>query len=65
MNRPLEREDELEILIGTLIKILGKSNEQVSDLNKRVKQLETIVRELAMQEYQTIQIKSETAAFPN
>lgn len=54
MNRTLEKETEVEILIGTLIKILGKSNEQVSDLEKRVHQLETIIRELAMLDYHMI-----------
>lgn len=66
MSRPLDKENELELLIEKLIKILGKSNERVNDLSKRVIQLEAIVFDIiVLQESQGIQINSKTAAFSN
>lgn len=65
MSKPLDRENELELLIEKLIKILGKSNERVNDLSKRVTQLEAIVYDIVLQEYQTLQTNSKTVAFPN
>lgn len=36
---------EIECLVEALIKMLGKSNERLNDLNRRVIQLEEIIRE--------------------
>lgn len=43
MNQLSDREKSLEILTETLIRMLGKSNEKVLELSKRVSQLEFIV----------------------
>jgi len=45
LNKPTHKERDLESLIESLIKMLGKSNERVSDLNKRVSQLEMLIHE--------------------
>jgi hypothetical protein len=44
-----EREKALEYMLESLIKMLGKSNQRVEDLNKRVLQLESFIRETVMQ----------------
>ncbi|MCM3090767.1 MULTISPECIES: hypothetical protein [unclassified Cytobacillus] len=44
-----EREKALEYMLESLIKMLGKSNHKVDDLNKRVLQLESFIRETVMQ----------------
>lgn len=49
MKEVSEREKALEYLLESLIKMLGKSNQRVDDLNKRVHQLESFIRETAMQ----------------
>ncbi|KAB2336545.1 hypothetical protein F7731_09215 [Cytobacillus depressus] len=51
----MKKEKELENLIETLIRMLGKSNEKVSDLTNRVNQLEVILRESLMPMYHPIQ----------
>ncbi|WP_236694112.1 hypothetical protein [Sporosarcina globispora] len=43
-----EREKALEYMLESLIKMLGKSNQRVDDLNKRVLQLESFIREAVM-----------------
>lgn len=45
--------------------MLGKSNERVNDLNKRVIQLEEIVRESVLQDYKSEPMKEVDAAFTN
>jgi hypothetical protein len=50
MKTSMEREKELESLIEALIRMLGKSNERLNNLEKRVNQLEWIVREMVMYE---------------
>lgn len=49
MKEVSEREKALEYMLESLIKMLGKSNQRVDDLNKRVLQLEFFIRETAMQ----------------
>ncbi|MCM3707311.1 MULTISPECIES: hypothetical protein [Cytobacillus] len=44
-----EREKAMEFMLESLIKMLGKSNHRVDDLNKRVLQLESLLRETVMQ----------------
>ncbi|MGN7175523.1 hypothetical protein [Paenibacillus sp. FSL R5-0490] len=44
-----EREKAMEYMLESLIKMLGKSNHRVDDLNKRVLQLESLIRETVMQ----------------
>ncbi|MBP2242385.1 hypothetical protein J2Z40_002959 [Cytobacillus eiseniae] len=61
----MEREKELEYLVEALIKMLGKSNERVNDLNKRVVQLEEIIRESVLQEYKSMQPGHEIPVFSN
>ncbi|WP_235192207.1 hypothetical protein [Cytobacillus firmus] len=48
-----EREKALEYMLESLIKMLGKSNQRVDDLNKRVLQLESLIRETVMQNSHT------------
>ncbi|MBG9444156.1 hypothetical protein ABE66_05915 [Cytobacillus firmus] len=48
MNEVAEREKALEYMLESLIKMLGKSNHRVDDLNKRVLQLEALIRETVM-----------------
>lgn len=38
----------LEQLLGSLIKMVGKTNEQISNLNKRINQLEWILHEMEL-----------------
>ncbi|SFB04252.1 MULTISPECIES: hypothetical protein [unclassified Bacillus (in: firmicutes)] len=38
----------LEQLLGSLIKMVGKTNEQVSNLHKRINQLEWILHEMEL-----------------
>lgn len=45
MHEPLEKEKSLENLLESLIRMLGRSNEKVDDLSKRVNQLEMSLRE--------------------
>lgn len=52
MNDVSEREKALEYMLESLIKMLGKSNHKVDDLNKRVLQLESFIRETVMQNSQ-------------
>lgn len=49
MNRASDREKTLESLLESLIKMLGRSNQRVDDLSKRVIQLEYLIRETVMQ----------------
>ncbi|WP_313803375.1 hypothetical protein [Cytobacillus sp.] len=56
---------EIECLVEALFKMLGKSNERVNDLNKRVIQLEEIVRESVLQDYKSEPMKEVDAAFTN
>lgn len=58
-------EVENECLVEALIKMLGKSNERVNDLTRRVIQLEEIVRESVLQEYKSKPIKEAHAPFAN
>lgn len=55
----------IEYLVEALIKMLGKSNERVNDLNKRVIQLEEIVRESVLQDYKSEPMEEVDAAFTN
>lgn len=48
MKEVSEREKALEYMLESLIKMLGKSNQRVDDLNIRVLQLESFIRETAM-----------------
>lgn len=48
MNRISDREKTLETLLESLIKMLGRSNQRVDDLSKRVIQLEFFIRENVM-----------------
>ncbi|MBS4190128.1 hypothetical protein KHA94_07910 [Bacillus sp. FJAT-49705] len=59
------REKELENLVEALIRMLGKSNERVNDLNKRVNQLEVILRESILQGCNPIQAGEEAKTSPN
>ncbi|WP_264804220.1 hypothetical protein [Cytobacillus sp. NCCP-133] len=43
-----DREKTLESLLESLIKMLGRSNQRVDDLSKRVIQLEFFIRENVM-----------------
>jgi TolA-binding protein len=52
LNDVSEREKALEYMLESLIKMLGKSNHKVDDLNKRVLQLESFIRETVMQNSQ-------------
>ena len=45
LNKPANKGQELDNLIESLIKMIGKSNERVSELNKRVRQLEMFIHE--------------------
>lgn len=56
MSNSCSRERELEGLIETLIRMLGKSNEQVKDLNKRVTQLEMLIRESVIRDYRLTEV---------
>ncbi|KAF0822167.1 hypothetical protein ABE29_03125 [Cytobacillus firmus] len=53
MNEVSERVKALEYMLESLIKMLGKSNQRVDDLNKRVLQLESLIRETVMQNSHT------------
>lgn len=46
MNNSFEMMSRLEKLLETLIKMTGKTNERVDDVNKRLTQMEFIVRKL-------------------
>ncbi|MBS4190124.1 hypothetical protein KHA94_07890 [Bacillus sp. FJAT-49705] len=59
------REKELENLVEALIRMLGKSNERVNDLNKRVNQLEVILRESILQGCNPIQAGENATHSPN
>lgn len=56
---------EIECLVEALIKMLGKSNERLNDLNRRVIQLEEIIRESILQNCKSDPIKEVHATFPN
>ncbi|PAE25873.1 hypothetical protein CHI10_05275 [Bacillus sp. 7894-2] len=53
MNEVSERDKAMEYMLESLIKMLGKSNHRVDDLNKRVLQLESLIRETVMQNSHT------------
>jgi hypothetical protein len=53
LNEVSEREKALEYMLESLIKMLGKSNQRVDDLNKRVLQLESFIRETVLQNSHT------------
>ena len=57
LSKHSSKEQELESLIETLIKMLGKSNERVNDLNKRVTQLEMLIRESVLRDYRMIDVQ--------
>ena len=57
LSKHSSKEQELESLIEMLIKILGKSNERVNDLNKRVTQLEMLIREAVLRDYRLIDVQ--------
>jgi hypothetical protein len=56
---------EIECLVEALIKMLGKSNERLNDLNRRVIQLDEIIRESILQNCKSDPIKEAHAPFPN
>ncbi len=58
MNEVSEREKALEYMLESLIKMLGKSNHRVDDLNKRVLQLESLIRETVMQNGHTQKLQT-------
>ncbi len=58
MNEVSEREKALEYMLESLIKMLGKSNHRVDDLNKRVLQLESLIRETVMQNSHTQKLQT-------
>lgn len=43
-----ESSNRLESLLGSLIKMLGKTNERVDSLDKRIQQMEWVIRETQM-----------------
>ncbi|MFD2446734.1 hypothetical protein ACFSO7_22605 [Bacillus sp. CGMCC 1.16607] len=45
MLQQQETFNRVEMLLGSLIKMLGKTNERVDQLDRRVQQLEWIIRE--------------------
>lgn len=45
MLQQQESSNQLEMLLGSLIKMLGKSNERVDNLEKRIQQMEWVIRE--------------------
>ncbi|WP_282173768.1 hypothetical protein [Cytobacillus firmus] len=53
-----ERERAMEYMLESLIKMLGKSNHRVEDLNKRVLQLESLIRETVMQNSHTQKLQT-------
>ncbi|URM34898.1 hypothetical protein LLY41_02300 [Cytobacillus firmus] len=53
-----EREKAMEYMLESLIKMLGKSNHRVDDLNKRVLQLESLIRETVMQNSHTQELQT-------
>ncbi|WHY64408.1 hypothetical protein [Cytobacillus firmus] len=53
-----ERERAMEYMLESLIKMLGKSNHRVDDLNKRVLQLESLIRETVMQNSHTQKLQT-------
>lgn len=58
MNEVSERERAMEYMLESLIKMLGKSNHRVNDLNKRVLQLESLIRETVMQNSHTQKLQT-------
>ncbi len=58
MNEVSERERAMEYMLESLIKMLGKSNHRVEDLNKRVLQLESLIRETVMQNSHTQKLQT-------
>lgn len=57
------KERDLEILVETLIRMLGKSNKKVTDLTDRVNQLEMILRESILTVHYPIGQSDEKATF--
>ncbi|MGY6213242.1 hypothetical protein ACXEO8_25105 [Cytobacillus firmus] len=53
-----DREKAMEYMLESLIKMLGKSNHRVDDLNKRVLQLESLIRETVMQNSHTQKLQT-------
>ncbi|KML46480.1 hypothetical protein JGK52_16950 [Cytobacillus oceanisediminis] len=58
MNEVSDREKAMEYMLESLIKMLGKSNHRVDDLNKRVLQLESLIRETVMQNSHTQKLQT-------
>ncbi len=58
MNEVSDREKAMEYMLESLIKMLGKSNHKVDDLNKRVLQLESLIRETVMQNSHTQKLQT-------
>ena len=54
MNKSFEKEKGLETLVEELIKMLGKTNERLCDMNKRITQLELIIKESNICDYNLI-----------
>lgn len=59
----MNKEKELEYLVEALIRMLGKSNQQVNDLTNRVNQLEVILRESLLPVYNPTQQADQKANF--
>ncbi|MHC0036475.1 hypothetical protein [Pseudoneobacillus sp. C159] len=54
MLQPQEEcSDRLESLLGSLIKMLGKTNERVDNLDRRIHQMEWAIRETYMATQET------------
>jgi TolA-binding protein len=58
LNEVSDREKAMEYMLESLIKMLGKSNHRVDDLNKRVLQLESLIRETVMQNSHTQKLQT-------
>lgn len=48
MQQLQESSNRLESLLGSLIKMIGKTNERVDSLDKRIQQMEWVIRETHM-----------------
>lgn len=53
MNNHNDWETRVEVLLESLIKMLGKTNEKVDDLNKRVQQLEWCMKNITLRDNNT------------
>ncbi|WP_442596815.1 hypothetical protein [Neobacillus sp. D3-1R] len=48
MQQLQESASQLETLLGSLIKMVGRTNERIDSLDKRVRQMEWVIRETHM-----------------